>query len=353
MGASELWTGDNIIYRFTEPTLLNPQKGTIFYHTSLTSKSSITLETNTKAVEDILYTKKTNKNGTNESDSTLVADDVLINFTTVEIPSCKKRPSGTILETTENGKYPSHLKYALMAAALCNNSAIAFDEETQEWSAIGDPTEVALVVASEKAKMGKSYWESDKEQGYQRIFEQAFDSERKLMSVVYKRRGPINDQCLMFCKGAPEELLRQCKYYISPDEKHVPLGEEFDTKVSKESSRMASQGLRILGLAYKEVPLVSSSTLTDDTMNEPMVPTEYMEQGLIFIGLIGLIDPPKKGVKKAIQTCQEAGIRIMMITGDHVKTATAIAMQLGIFNADQPDKVYNSFVVQLPFFVIL
>jgi Ca2+-transporting ATPase len=224
-----------------------------------------------------------------------------------------------------------------MAASLCNNSSIALDNETQEWKAIGDPTEVALVVASERAKLGKSYWGSDEQGCYQRVFEHAFDSERKLMSVVYKN---TQDQCLMFCKGAPEELLRKCKYYISPDDTHVPLDDEFDASVSKQSSRMACQGLRVLGLAYKETTIVSCSKDASTTQHdEPTVPAEYMEQGLTFIGLIGLIDPPKKGVKEAIETCQEAGIRVMMITGDHVKTATAIATQLGIFNANQPDKV--------------
>jgi len=97
----------------------------------------------------------------------------------------------------------------------------------------------------------------------------------------------------------------------------------FSERVSQESSRMASQGLRVLGLAFKRC-----------------CPDEnYSENDLIFIGLIGLIDPPKDGVKEAIVTCQEAGISVKMITGDHVKTATAIATQLGIFDPNHLDKV--------------
>jgi Ca2+-transporting ATPase len=326
MGASELWTGDNTVYQFTEPTLLDPQQGSIFYSTNSPSLT----KNHTKSVESI-YTEKMEKQ-TNESDSTFSMDD--------------NSRKGSISAITQHSlkldtalqKYPLHFKYALMTTSLCNNSSITFDEETQEWKAIGDPTEVALVVASEKAKLGKSYWE---QQGYRRVFENAFDSERKLMSVIYK---DTNDQDLMLCKGAPEELLRKCKYYISPDETHEPLDDAFDAKVYKESSRMACQGLRVLGLAYKDTNLALSKDdfTTRDTANEPAVPMEYMEQGLTFIGLIGLIDPPKKGVKEAIQTCQEAGIRVMMITGDHVKTATAIATQLGIFNADHTDKVCGS-----------
>ncbi|OAD01022.1 hypothetical protein MUCCIDRAFT_42770 [Mucor lusitanicus CBS 277.49] len=227
------------------------------------------------------------------------------------------------LDTKHIENYPYHLQQALMITSLCNNASIARNAITKEWKTVGDPTEIALVVASQKAKLGKSYWEA--EQGYQRLHEQAFDSERKLMSVVYQH----GDEHIMLCKGAPEELLRKCTYYYDASSQQlVPLQDDssFSKRVSQESSRMASRGLRVLGLARKSCcPVDENHDSTD-------------EHELTFIGLIGLIDPPKQGVKEAIQTCQEAGIHVMMITGDHVKTATAIATQLGIFDPDHLDK---------------
>ncbi|KAI8636950.1 hypothetical protein BD408DRAFT_478332 [Parasitella parasitica] len=233
MGVAKLWTGDDVMYTFTDPISLDPDKGSILCNSS-TSSSAFTLVC---SLEEEFESKVT----TNDSTDT----------------------------------------QALMIASLCNNASIAINT---------------------------------------RIYERAFDSERKLMSVVYKHA----DEKIMLCKGAPEELLKKCKYHGDGSKplQNSEDNDDFVGKVSHESSRMANQGLRVLGLAYKQC--------RDDEM--------YTEADLTFIGLIGLIDPPKEGVKEAIATCQEAGISVMMITGDHVKTATAIATQLGIFDSNQHDK---------------
>ncbi|CEP17552.1 hypothetical protein [Parasitella parasitica] len=307
MGVAELWTGDDVLYTFTDSISLDPEKGSILYNTS-SSVSTLVC-----SAEELETTVKAS-----DSTDTVDTEATLCNPLQSDISKVYNKAFSKNLDTDKRQNYAFHLRQALMISSLCNNASIAVNAVTKEWKTVGDPTEVALVVASEKAKSGKSYWES--ELGYQRIYEQAFDSDRKLMSVVYK----YGDRKVMVCKGAPEELLKKCKYHGDGGK---PLqgsddDNDFVERISQESSRMASQGLRVLGLAYKQY-------------NEEEIHTEA---DLTFIGLVGLIDPPKEGVKEAIASCQRAGISVIMITGDHVKTATAIATQVGIFDPNQHDK---------------
>lgn len=314
MGVSELWTGDNKSYTFTESTSLDPEKGNIMMNMSSHENSS----------SDTLVSID---NKSNDSESTITV------YPTNEKSSKEHCANLKPLDTTNTTDYPLHLRYAFMVSSLCNNSSITYVKETSEWKTVGDPTEVALVVASKKGKLGKEYW--DEEAGYQKIYERAFDSERKLMSVVYKDK---DDQATLLCKGAPEELMRKCKYHLSEGGQEVPLDSDFARQVSKESSRMACQGLRVLGLAYRKTIISEQASTAELEDGTAVIPKEYAEAELTFIGLIGLIDPPKNGVKEAVESCQTAGIRVMMITGDHVKTATAIATQLGIFDPNLPEK---------------
>lgn len=335
MGVSELWTGDGSLYRFTESTSLDPEKGTILIDRQV---SSPTMTDNVTLVEDKEKGEinMEHQEPNNESGSTLTGnyDDKKSDYSVISIVKDNITLTKPALDASLKETYPSHLRYAFMISSLCNNSSISYAKETNEWKTVGDPTEVALVVASQKGKLGRDYWERKK--NYKKIYECAFDSERKLMSVVYKAE---KDKVLLLCKGAPEELMRKCKFYLS-EEESVAMNDEFANKVSKESSRMACRGLRVLGLAYKKSTLAEENEIVNvDDNGDPLIPAEYAEVNLTFIGLIGMIDPPKAGVKEAIETCQEAGVRVMMITGDHVKTATAIATQLGIFHPDQPDKV--------------
>lgn len=354
MGASELWTGDNSLYRFTESTSLNPKKGCILVEQQSSETPLSTISHSNSKSENL--EEKEEKSSTiyssDESDDSAIGMDqqtlqdekpkssVVISM--VEKKDQQEQKKRTTIDASLVEDYPLHLRYAFMVSSLCNNSSISYSQETKEWKSIGDPTEVALVVASQKGKLGRDYWEA--KGGFQKIHERAFDSERKLMSVVYQQTQQ-EKEAILLCKGAPEELMRKCKFYHSPDEgQDVAMDDNFADKVSKESSRMACSGLRVLGLAYRKTNLVEQSTAAKTEVNnedngDPIIPAEYEETGLTFVGLIGLIDPPKQGVKEAIETCQEAGIRVMMITGDHVKTAAAIATQLGIFDPKNPDKV--------------
>ncbi|CAG8461817.1 11158_t:CDS:10 [Acaulospora colombiana] len=336
MGPSELWTADDTIYSFTDPTSLDPNEGKIVtyprdYYRQRTFK--------TRSQHSILKTEKTDS-------LTFQPQEVLRNPTDA----------------------PAHLVAAMLISSLCNNSSIIKKDETEnEWKGIGDPTEVALVLAAQKGGFSKSYWE--KECGFTKVYEKPFDSERKLMSVVYQNMSEHFKQInFVLVKGAPEELLGKCTHYlpnVTKSEKVVPfdviLGEkggfepcdltdEFVDKVSEQSSRMASQGLRVLGLAFKlayekEFPFFSSDAdekvesrteETDTTPESPSTNPLFAEKDLTFVGLIGLIDPPKKSVAESVRRCKEAGIRVFMITGDHAATATAISTEIGIIEPEVP-----------------
>ena len=319
MGTSEMWTADNTVYRFTESTSLDPTHGEIIVEPAELRRRMIHVRR--------------------------MATPTAHSPQPIDYAALRSRP----IDRSDPATYAPHLRYSLMVAALCNNASVHYDNS--EWKTVGDPTEVALTVAAQKANAGPRYWTD--QLGYRKVFERAFDSERKLMSSAY---ASSQSEITVLCKGAPEELLRKCTSYLpvnntgsssltSSDEKQVPMDEEFATLVTDESSRMASQGLRVLGLAMK----TSAADMQMSDLSELSKLPSLAENNFIFVGLVGLIDPPKQGVKESVETCQQAGIRVMMITGDHVETAVAIASKLGIFKADVPGMVNKSVHVECIF----
>lgn len=327
MGTSELWTTDNSLYKFTDSTSMDPDHGEIICepkelrrrmihirHTAPTSPA-LSLGNDSEDEERNLNTEQQQKQ-------------------TIDYATMRSKP----IDTTKPDAYTKQLYHALMVSSLCNNSSIRRDEESGELKSIGDPTEIALTVAAQKAGLGRTYWNG---LGYKKVFERAFDSERKLMSSVFTQPTP-NNELIMTCKGAPEELLKKCSHFMQSNHSGQ-MTDDFASQVYDENVRMASQGLRVLGLAYKMIPedSISAETSTEPDGDEAGSSSRIKnpnldEDQLVFVGLVGLIDPPKKGVKEAVETCQQAGIHVMMITGDHVETATAIASQLGIFQGDKP-----------------
>ena len=196
-----------------------------------------------------------------------------------------------------------------LAMSLCSDAVR--DENGQ---AQGEPTECALVNDAEAVGV------SGREAGYERIGEAPFDSSRKMMSVVC--RDPEGEM-IQFTKGAPDEVLKRCSAYWNGKEA-IPLTDEIREKVLKDNKQMADQALRVL----------SGSRRVWEDLPESWDP-EYLEEDLCFLGLSGMIDPIRPEVKAAIEECRDAGIRPVMITGDHPDTATAIARQLGILTEDQ------------------
>lgn len=203
-----------------------------------------------------------------------------------------------LLEDREN-KLTDLLVYC---GILCNNASIIKGEIQ------GDPTEGALLQFAEKNKYNieKILKENKKE------YEKPFDSDRKLMTIICKDE---KGKKTAYIKGAPEELIKKCSYALIGGKKKK-ITEKDKEIITKKCDYLADNALRSLGFAYKTTKL-SSKEVEDD---------------LIFLGITGMIDPPRKEVMTSIKSCHEAGVRVIMITGDHKKTAVAIAKQLGIYN---------------------
>ncbi|CEP01863.1 hypothetical protein PBRA_008806 [Plasmodiophora brassicae] len=244
---------------------------------------------------------------------------------------------------------PGHLLTAAMISALCNNSSVR-KSSTDEglWRSTGDPTEVAMLVAAMKIGVTADWFAT--KMGIAKIGEFAFDSDRKLMSVVVAQQQqqqqppPLDDAALhlppesafLLCKGAPECVLAHCDAYLPSStgrfldlDQATPLTGAFVDHVSTRSERMAAQGLRVLALACRAVPR---------SQVDAMVDSAQAETAMVFIGLVGLIDPARPGVAESVRQCKSAGINVIMITGDHMATGLAIATQLGIYDRDDGDR---------------
>lgn len=208
----------------------------------------------------------------------------------------------------------SFLEKMLMTSVLCNDSRLR-DQEI-----IGDPTEGALIVMG--AKVG--YDQDELNVKYPRLQEFPFDSDRKLMSTLHA----IDGQHTMFTKGAPDVILSRCAN-IMIDGVCQPLTEDMKNNISKVNEGFAENALRVLGYAYKEV--------------DKSVRLQEEEQALTFVGLTGMIDPPREEAKEAVKLCKKAGIRVVMITGDHIITGSAIAKELGIID-DESQAMEGSYI---------
>lgn len=193
------------------------------------------------------------------------------------------------------------------AMALCSDAE--YDADAGE--AVGEPTECALVNDAAKNGMIKTQLKEE----YVRVGEAPFDSLRKMMSTVHETK---DHQIIQFTKGAPDEVLKCCTHAMVNGQK-VPMTEEVRTAILKSNKSMADRALRVLCGACRQWDKMPEST-------EP----EFLEQDLTYLGLSGMIDPVRPEVKAAIVECREAGIRPIMITGDHKDTAVAIGMELGI-----------------------
>ena len=200
------------------------------------------------------------------------------------------------------------LNKLIYTCMLCNDTKI-----TENDKLAGDPTETALVDLGFKLDYkGTLYGQ------YPRIKEIPFDSDRKLMTTVHETDGKY----IVYTKGGVDELLAKCTKYIINGEIKEDL-EVFKEEIKKVNDKMASSALRVLAMAYKE--------LDHEPTNEEM---KNMEKDLIYVGMVGMIDPPRLEVKDAVQKCKKAGIKTVMITGDHKATAIAIAKTLGILKKE-------------------
>jgi Ca2+-transporting ATPase len=189
---------------------------------------------------------------------------------------------------------------------LCNDTRLVSVDGV--WGIKGDPTEGALVVVSAKAGL----LQEEANDKFPRIDEIPFSSERKRMTTIHN----TPEGRVAYSKGAPEIILDSCSYILT-DSKERPLTEKDKTGVLDTARQMAGEALRVLGMAYRRFPEIPACR-------------EDSEAGMVFVGLAGMIDPPREEVKEAIRLCDKAGIKSVMITGDHKLTAMAVARELGL-----------------------
>lgn len=203
-------------------------------------------------------------------------------------------------------------KFIIELGAMCNDSVAKF--ENGKWEVEGEPTEAAIINAGiELGEKKVLLYEQ-----MPRISEIPFESSRKMMTTIHK----VGNKYRIITKGAPDILLKRCNRYKNENQV-IPIDVEAEEKITLYNTQMAEKALRVLAVAYGDIDYLPSK-----------IDSSLIEKNLIFVGLIGMIDPPRKGVKEAVDTCRHAGIKTVMITGDHVITAKAIAKELGILKQE-------------------
>eukprot|EP01117_Protostelium_nocturnum_P013045 TRINITY_DN4839_c0_g2_i1.p1 TRINITY_DN4839_c0_g2~~TRINITY_DN4839_c0_g2_i1.p1 ORF type:complete len:758 (+),score=215.05 TRINITY_DN4839_c0_g2_i1:1-2274(+) len=264
------------------------------------------------------------------------------------------KPEGEVKDNSQNvidPKENEQLKRAITIASLCNMAFITKekkedlpdekeqqtqkDVETQKedeakdgWIGSGSPTEIALIVLGHKCGLSKE----DQKDSYSFCNEYPFDSTIKMMSTIYKDNNSGNN--IMFTKGAPERLVALCNTALKDGMNPTPLSNEDKEQIKLMNREMASEGLRVLALCYKDL---GNQEGGDDR--------SLLEKEITFVGLVGVKDPPRDGVPESIRMCHRAGIAVHMVTGDHQFTARAIARQIGILSAELSEQEADSLVM--------
>lgn len=264
--------------------------------------------------------------------TTVICSDKTGTLTQNEMTVVKVYTDGKVIDVTGGGYEPKgefkidneeielnsigDLDTLLSIAILTNDAEL--EEKEGLYSIIGDPTEGALVTLSGKAGITKK----EINKAHPRVEELPFDSARKMMTTFHENY--VEDKIVSFTKGAPDIIIDKCKF-ISIDGKVVPFNEELKKKAMDINSKFSKDALRVLAFAYREY-----DNLPED------ISSEKIENNMTFVGLTGMIDPPRAEAKEAIEKCKHAGIETIMITGDYKETAFAIAKELGM--ADHPDE---------------
>lgn len=246
--------------------------------------------------------------------ATIICSDKTGTLTKNEMTITKLYTNNKLLDVTGTGYNPTgkilhenkavtkkDIEKILTIGELCNNAIL---KKEKKWKIFGDPTEGSLLVLAKKAKISTS--------AYKILKEHPFDSDRKRMCVI-TQKGSKKE---VLVKGAPDLLLEKCTK-IEVNGKIKKITKKDKENILNQNKDFANQALRVLGMAYKPTTKILDQ--------------KEAEKDLIFIGLVGMIDPPKSGVKEAITDCRSAGIEVMMITGDHPITAKAVASKIGLY----------------------
>jgi Ca2+-transporting ATPase len=259
----------------------------------------------------------TDKTGTLTKNEMTVRE-IWVNNEHLQVSGSGYDPTGDFMHdgTFVTDRQREALFILVKAAALCNNARlIKPSTDADAWTILGDPTEAALLVAAQKA--GFDY---DREiTSSRRIFELPFDSVRKRMTTIHMHKfGRIG-----YVKGAPKEVLELCTKVATLAEPR-PMTDEERTRIVAQNDEFARGGLRVLAMAYREIPEEETDYSPDKT-----------EKDLVFVGLMAMMDPPRDEVSTAVEECATAGIKIIMITGDYGLTAETIARRIGIVKGEK------------------
>ena len=225
-------------------------------------------------------------------------------------------PEGSILQNEQpvNAAQTPVLSELLLAGLLCNDAQLKYKED--QWTIIGDPTEAALLVSAVKAELN----DLSQLNHNPRLDTLAFESQHQYMATLHSVKN--QPQRIAYIKGSVESILQRSTHLLNHDQILSP----FDpSEILEQVERMAKQGLRILAFAKKILP-----------ENTQQVQHADIQSGLVFLGLQGMMDPPRAEAIIAIKECQSAGIQVKMITGDHAETARAIAQQMGLISSNTP-----------------
>lgn len=235
----------------------------------------------------------------------------------IKVSGVGYEPVGEFTPTPENQPWEEDLMSLLDAASCCNNARIhPPGPDHPVWTSLGDQTEAALKVAALKVKI------NERALGilYPRVHEIPFDARRKRMTTIHRE----TDHEIAFTKGAPREVLALCSYILYNGET-IPLDNTLRKAILDANDACARRALRVLAIARRKLPFVAG----------PYTP-ESTERDLVFLGLMAMMDPPRPEVEQAVQTCREAGIRIVMITGDYGLTAESLARRVGMLSTPNP-----------------
>ncbi len=236
----------------------------------------------------------------------MTVQKVYLNGPVIRVTGVGYKPKGEFHINGDDYEPSNQFEDLLRAAALCNNAELT--HQSRKWEENGEPTELALLTLAAKAGITKE----ELEKKYSREEEILFSSERKMMTTIHKHKN----QHFVFSKGAPEEILDHCEYWMV-DGKRKKLTGDDKKAIERIAHQFARKALRVLAVAQK----VSKGK---------KIPQKNVEKNLVLLGIVGMKDPPRPEVKEAIKTCNKAGITSYMITGDHEQTAFAIARQIGM-----------------------
>ncbi|KAI4288128.1 MAG: hypothetical protein L6R35_002609 [Caloplaca aegaea] len=241
------------------------------------------------------------------------------NSSTVKLAHADDTPAKN--ETGQVPEVTPELREFLQSTALCNLASVRYDQQKNEWQAIGDPTEIALQVFAHRFSFGKKSLEE--EHAWTELAEYPFDSSIKRMSVIYQQDG--SGQAQIFTKGAVERVIDLCTN-LGTGTNQRSITSAVKEEVLAQMNLLAEQGLRVMAIAQR------AFDASIDPHSPP--PRESIEEELTLLGLVGLYDPPRLETRGAVRECTTAGIKVHMLTGDHPSTAAAIAREVGILPAN-------------------